>query len=46
MPEELIPKGYASNPRTTTSPQDTDFLGIQQGTELLDMKKISYEDLK
>jgi hypothetical protein len=43
---ELTPKGFAAIPRTATDPQNTDLLGIQQGEELLDMKKISYEDLK
>lgn len=38
-------KGFADNPQQTVAPNLTDWLGIQQGTTLADMKKITYEDL-
>jgi len=39
------PRGYAKNERAATEINLTDLLGIQQGTELADMKKVTWETL-
>ena len=45
MSDEIIKKGYAGNSRTATTPNNSDYLGIQQGVETSDMKKIEYQNL-
>ncbi len=41
----MATKGFADNPVQAMLPSDTDWLGIQQGATLADMKKITYADL-
>lgn len=41
----MATKTYNDNPRQATVLNPTDLLGIQQGTTLADMKKVTYEDL-
>ena len=38
-------KGFYDNPQEATVPANSDLLGIQTGTTLADMKKITYENL-
>ena len=42
----MATKGYNDNEQQAFTPAPTDWLGIQQGDLLSDMKKITYEDLK
>ena len=41
----MATKGYKDNEQQTFEPNPTDWLGIQQGSLLSDMKKITYKDL-
>lgn len=38
-------RGYAKNPRTASEINKDDWLGVQQGSNLSDMKKIRWETL-
>lgn len=43
--QRIIIDGYARNPQTATEINPTDFLGIQQGIHIDDMKKVRWETL-